>query len=290
MFLAVSHETRYQYTAPVWLEPHVLHLRPPAGPFQTIHQFRIEIDPLPVLLTEGLDAEGNPMHLACFSGPADHLTVRSKLVAETRLENPFGYLIYPFGAVRVPFRYPGPTGAVLQPFLQVGAGQQAVKQYAMAMAAEVEYDTLAFLNLIIRRIYQDFEYQYREFGQPGQPAETLARKKGACRDFSLLMMEMCRSLGLAARFVSGYLLGNPHKEQYLHAWVEVYLPGGGWRGYDPTQGEVAADRHVVLAASAVPEIVSPVNGIYRGTAGSSLETIVSVTETTFLTQQQMLTG
>jgi transglutaminase-like putative cysteine protease len=163
-----------------------------------------------------------------------------------------------------------------------------VRDYARELAAEVQYDTLAFLETVTRRIFSEFAYEYRELGAPMAPAETLAGKKGACRDFSLLMMEMCRSLGLASRFVSGYLLGNPHKEQFLHAWVEVYVPGGGWRGYDPTQGELVSNRHVALAASAVPALTTPVLGIFRGASTSQLFTTVTVTQGAMLMQRQAM--
>jgi transglutaminase-like putative cysteine protease len=288
MLLSVTHEVRYQYAGPVWLEPHVLHLRPATTPFQAIHNFQLEIDPLPVLLSEGIDAEGNPMHVAGFSGTTQSLILRSSFQAECPLNNPFGYIVYPFEAVRVPFLYPEPLKPVLQPYLGAAPGQGPVRDYARQLAAAVQYDTLTFLETVTRRIFSDFTYEYREFGAPFSPAETLDRKKGACRDFSLLMMEMCRSLGLATRFVSGYLLGNPHKEQFLHAWVEVYVPGGGWRGYDPTQGELVSNRHVALAASAVPALVTPVLGIFRGASGSKLSAAVTVSQSSMLMQRQVM--
>jgi transglutaminase-like putative cysteine protease len=288
MLLSVTHETRYDYTGPVWLEPHTLHLCPPTTTFQTIHDFRLEIDPLPILVSPGVGVEGNPVHLAGFSGTTQSLAIRSSFLADCHLENPFSYLVYPFEATRIPFLYPEPLKPVLHPFMGSTPGQTTVREYARQLAGEVQYDTLAFLELVSRRIFADFAYEYREFGQPLTPAETLAQKKGACRDFSLLMMEMCRSLGLATRFVSGYLLGNPHKEQYLHAWVEVYVPGGGWRGYDPTQGEIVSNRHAVLAASAIPANATPVQGIFRGTATSRLTTTVSVSQSTMLSQSQTM--
>ena len=288
MLLTVTHEILYQYAGPVWLEPHTLHLRPVTTPFQVIHDFRLEIDPLPVLLSEGLDAESNPIHVAGFSGTTQSLTIRSSFHAECRLDNPFGYIVYPFEAVRVPFLYPEPLKPVLQPCLAAAPGQGPVREYARQLAAAVQYDTLAFLETVTGRIFSDFAYEYREFGAPFSPAETLALKKGACRDFSLLMMEMCRSLGLASRFVSGYLLGNPHKEQYLHAWVEVYVPGGGWRGYDPTQGELVSNRHVALAASAVPALTTPVLGVFRGASTSQLSATVTVSQGSMLMQRQVM--
>ena len=112
----------------------------------------------------------------------------------------------------------------------------------------------------------------RDHGAPLPPSITFQKKRGACRDLVLLFMAVCRRFGLASRFVSGYQEGDPDMEQrHLHAWAEVYIPGGGWRGYDPSHGLVVADRHIALAASYAPEGTAPVKGSFRGT-GVSAET------------------
>ena len=109
----------------------------------------------------------------------------------------------------------------------------------------------------------------------------MVNRKGSCRDYAVLFSALCRALGLATRFVSGYYVGVapvdvPNQTHHLHAWVEVYLPGGGWRGYDPTQHEVVAGNHIPLAASCLPEEITPVFGSYRGSATSELITKVSI--------------
>lgn len=103
-----------------------------------------------------------------------------------------------------------------------------------------------------------------------EPEETLSRMKGTCRDFVVLFAEACRSLGFAARFVSGYTQGDlDNAENYLHAWAEVYLPGGGWRGYDPTLGLAVADQHIALTSGASPLQAAPVSGSFRGTEATA---------------------
>jgi transglutaminase-like putative cysteine protease len=129
------------------------------------------------------------------------------------------------------------------------------------------------------RIHRGFHHIGRLDGAPMSPGETLAGRRGACRDTAMLYVAACRSQGLAARFVSGYSMHHPEEvtEHELHAWVEVYVPGGGWRPYDPSLGLAVADGHVTLAAAPDHELAAPVSGSYRGTGvGSQMDYAVSV--------------
>jgi transglutaminase-like putative cysteine protease len=129
-----------------------------------------------------------------------------------------------------------------------------------------------------QRIYDLVKVVIREDGEAYAPDETLRRREGACRDLAWLFVACCREAGLAARFVSGYQAGDPDtKDRYLHAWAEVYLPGGGWSGFDPTLGLAVADQHVVIAAAATPAGAAPVCGSFRGTgATAQMKTTISV--------------
>jgi len=131
--------------------------------------------------------------------------------------------------------------------------------------------TFTLLDRMNREIAGRLLYQLREEQGVQPPALTLARSSGSCRDFAALFMEACRQLGMACRFVSGYLFtfdtdaGNAS----THAWAEVYLPGAGWKGFDPTSGEVTGNRHIAVAVARHPEAVPPVAGSYRGPPGES---------------------
>ncbi len=110
-----------------------------------------------------------------------------------------------------------------------------------------------------------FQKLVREEGLPKRPSETLASQEGACRDLTVLYLDLCRWQGLAARFVSGYWRGGKASERrYLHAWAEVYLPGAGWRGFDPSSGLAVGDDHIAVAASPDPDGAAPVFGTYGG--------------------------
>jgi transglutaminase-like putative cysteine protease len=150
------------------------------------------------------------------------------------------------------------------------ASNGPVAEFAATIAAGVNGQILPFLSELSRRIHQEIDMPIREVGQPLPAEQTLREKRGACRDASVLFMECCRSQGIAARFVSGYQEGdNEAERRYMHAWAEVYLPGGGWRGYDPTHGLAIADRHIAVAASARPEMAAPTRGTFRGTGAAS---------------------
>jgi transglutaminase-like putative cysteine protease len=145
-------------------------------------------------------------------------------------------------------------------------------QLAQDIAKAVEYNPVMFLSELNQRIYCTCKYYVRETGAPLPPGITWSQQAGSCRDLAVLFMAACRAVGLACRFVSGYQEGDPDTpERDLHAWAEVYLPGAGWRGYDPTQGLVTSDRHIPLVASAWPGQAAPVSGVRSGGARSVLK-------------------
>ena len=135
-----------------------------------------------------------------------------------------------------------------------------------------------FLAVLNGRISSGYEVTVREEGDPLPAEETLKSAKAACRDLAMLFIECCRILGIATRFVSGYQQGDQVSDRRdMHAWAEVYLPGGGWRGYDPTYGLAVADRHIAVAASATPRLAGPLSGSFRGSGvTSTMETKISL--------------
>ncbi|MCG6938671.1 MAG: transglutaminase family protein [Gammaproteobacteria bacterium] len=145
-----------------------------------------------------------------------------------------------------------------------------VTAFAAELSLAVNRDTLLFLNDLNRQLYADFSHMHRDTGAPQSPAHTLNSRRGACRDLAVLFVDCCRSEGIAARFASGYQKGDQQSERrHLHAWPEVYLPGAGWRGFDPTHGEAIADTHVTIAAAAHPRDTMPVIGGFKGQGATS---------------------
>ena len=269
MLFKITHTTTYTFSRPAFLEPHTIRLQPRCDSSQRLIRFDQEIEPRPAGLSKCLDIEGNSGVHVWFDGLTESLRIMTRCEVETCRENPFDYLVDP-AASRLPVEYPDDLRPSLAPYCSRRSADESVTQLAGTIAEEVDKQTLPFLAALNRRISRMCEVTIREEGEPQAPGVTLAQRHGACRDLAALFMDACRALGLGARFVSGYQEGDPDQERrHLHAWAEVYMPGGGWRGYDPTHGLAVADRHVALAAGVHHSLAAPITGTFRGTGVSS---------------------
>ncbi len=190
--------------------------------------------------------------------------------------NPFHFIYFPFGTEMLPFKYPDKELILLQPYLTDEGVTTLIDQFARQLAAEVGWKTTDFLTRISAHIRDNFVYEKRLEGVANSPETTLVSRRGTCRDYAVLMIAACKALGLAARFVSGYCYGSELQAHELHAWVEVYLPGAGWRGFDPTEGRIVDFHYIALASSAQAELINPILGGFRGTAVSSLNAFVTI--------------
>ena len=162
-------------------------------------------------------------------------------------------------------------------YVEVTAGiGETVRGFAAEAAQASGGKTLEFLTVLNQSISRDFTYVTRDMGAPRPPEVTLAAREGSCRDFAVLFAAACRAAGLAARFVSGYNAGAERPEADMHAWAEVYIEGGGWRGYDPSSGLAVSTGHVAVAAAAEPALAAPVTGTFRGPAQARLTYSISV--------------
>ncbi len=269
MRFRVVHTTTYSYSDAVFLEPHTIRLRPRSDPAQRELAYRLAVEPAPARLSHALDSEGNSVACVWFEGATPRLEIVSRLEVETLRGNPFDFL-WLNGAHRLGFRYAQEDA--LARFLRADATRLEPAAWALARSGG---ETPAFLTRLNERMHEAMRIVERERGKPYAPAETLRRGEGACRDLAVLFCACCREAGLAARFVSGYHAVDPAdagenggRERRLHAWAEVYLPGGGWRGFDPTTGLAAAERHIALAAAAQPADAAPVTGAFRKTGAA----------------------
>jgi len=260
----VRHSTTYRYSKPVFLEPHAIRLRPRSDPAQREISSSLIIEPKPVRLSWVLDGEGNSVAYAWFEGLTETLDITSACEAETFRNNTFDFL-WIDQSDRLGFKYQ--EALALERFLSPDPAPQTLTREVQASAGGSTADFLGALNL---RIHQSIKVVIREEGDARSPAETLRLGEGACRDLTVLFVACCREVGLAARFVSGYQAGDPDSaDRYLHAWAEVYLPGGGWRGFDPTLGLAVADQHVAVASAPSSTGAAPVSGSFRGTGASA---------------------
>lgn len=270
----ISHTTTYQYSQPIKLAAHTVRLCPRSDGSQKLKQFAVDIFPQPDKIADILDIEGNTCLCLWFPDEAiTELKIHTEADVETLRTNAFDYLSEPW-AIAAPIDYPTSLLAHLTPYLRPALAtcpSPQVVEFAQELLHEVQGNVGLFLSQLTQTIYQQFQYFHRPVGHPVSGSITLAQKSGSCRDFAVLYMEACQAVGLAARFVSGYQEGDEDQDsRELHAWPEVYIPGGGWRGFDPTHGLAVCDRHVPLAAAAHPANAAPVSGTLKpGFAASS---------------------
>ncbi len=279
--LKILHRTYYNFPGPVLLQPHRLLLRPREGPTLHIETSTLNITPA-AQLHWLRDAYDNSVAVGTFAEPTSQLAVVSECVVQQFDENPLDFLVAD-SAVNFPFEYDADSVEILRPYLhsppksELAALTAWVDRY---WHAGEQVQTYTLLARLCTGIHQSMAYQVRE--QPGvqTAGETLERQIGSCRDFAHLFMQAARLLGLAARFVSGYLYAPlaDGSSGATHAWAEVYIPGAGWKGFDPTSGELAGSRHIAVAVARLPESVSPVTGAYVGPAGADLSVGVWVSE------------
>jgi transglutaminase-like putative cysteine protease len=267
--LQIDHVTEYRFGSAVTLLPHRLLLRPREN-----HGLRIASSSLSIMPAHRMrwqrDALDNSVTVATFTEGASLLRIASQVIIEHYDEAPLDFVVEEY-AVRHPFAYRAAESAELLPLLAPAWPNDSavVDQWLRGLGLGLgSMETFTLLDLLNRSIWRDLRYEMRE--EPGvqSPAQTLARGAGSCRDYAALFLDACRHLGLASRFVSGYhtSYANEAGDGSTHAWAEVYLPGPGWKGFDPTAGLVTGSEHIAVAVARHPETVPPIAGSYIGPA------------------------
>lgn len=279
--IQIKHTTAYRYEEKVSLLPHTLHLRPREGHDLRLESSRLDIN-IPFDIRWQRDVYGNSVAMVSFPQPATELVVASEVVVEHYEEQPLDFHLAD-NAQHYPFHYDPMEQIDLTPYqLSIFPQDYRVLQEWISGICGTggPLDTVDLLARINNRIVAELDYRVRE--EPGvqSPADTLARGNGSCRDFATLFIEICRSCGLAGRFISGYLLNEEAVDMpaTTHAWSEIYLPGAGWRGFDSTSGLVVGGDHIAVAVHRHPEAIPPVAGSFLGTINAKprLEVTVQV--------------
>ncbi len=283
MKLRIQHRTTYRYAEKVLFGPHRIMLRPREGHDIQIEQSVLEIAPAHRIHWIR-DTYGNSIAVVNFTESSSKLMIYSVLLLTHFGVNPFDFCIEQ-EATQYPFAYDLEASLELSALIQVvyPSDAQRVRQWlGQFWRVGQTIDTLTLLQQVNGAISRTFRYQARNAHGVQSPAATLQKNSGSCRDFATLFIESCRCLGLAARFVSGYTLGGTTTGlgASTHAWAEVYLPGGGWKGFDPTLGLLTTSHHVPVAVSRHSEHAMPVTGSFvgPGTAFLGIEVDVRVEE------------
>src|SRR5258706_10855820 len=272
--VALTHETTYSFDRPVNLSPHEIRLRAAPHCRTPINSYSLTVQPKNFINWQQ-DPFGNWLARLVFPDKATELKVTVDLVADMTVINPFDFFVEKYDET-FPFGYPDALLKELQPFLETEAPGPLLSNWLSAFRREVLTGKLAIVDMLVAansRLQCDIGYIVRM--EPGIQVceETLALRRGSCRDSAWLLVQIFRYLRLAARFASGYLvqltadvktLDGPHGPARdftdLHAWTEVYIPGAGWVGLDPTSGLFAGEGHIPLACTAAPSSAAPVIG------------------------------
>jgi len=269
--VALNHVTHYRYDRLVALGPQLVRLRPAPHCRTRILAYSLKVTPAKHFINWQQDPESNYLARFVFPEKTDELRIEVDLVAEMAVLNPFDFFLEPY-AENCPFEYQGADKRDLAPYLVMFRGEPTFKKYLKGIPRQKKR-TIDFLVELNLRLAHDIKYLIRM--EPGvqTPEQTLLKASGSCRDSAWLLVQLMRHLGLAARFVSGYLIqltadmksldGPPGPEKDftdLHAWCEVYLPGAGWIGLDPTSGLLAGEGHIPLACTPEPIAAAPVTG------------------------------
>jgi len=259
MRFVVHHFTHYEYSLPVSLGEHTVRLLP-QGQNLALLAHEVTVDPLPATRVTKTDAHGNQVLCLTFATTTTSFRIDSRFEAVTT-------------AISLP------TAADLPPLPWLGAAASSVHpevaSFAHRLAAETGYQALSFLDRLCEELYRKMDRQVRLEGDAQSAVQTLSSLRGACRDITVLFMDCCSCLGFVVQFVSGYQSAaeTPDGQRYLHAWPEVFLPGIGFCGYDPTHGLTVSDGHIRLCAAPAQSATMPVEGGFSFVGSSVSSTL-----------------
>ena len=266
--IALNHRTSYRYEKAISLGPQVIQLRPALHCRTPILSYSLVVAPSDHLLNWQLDPHNNRLARLLFPEKTSEFLVHVSLVADLTPINPFDFLIEP-GVDQYPFAYAPELAKDLEPFRSAESTGPLLKSF-LAIFARKRDGTVNLLLNLTRKIRDEISYLTRMEHGVQTCEETLERRSGSCRDSAWLLVESLRNLGIAARFVSGYLIqlaaeegsidGPKEDGAELHAWAEAFLPGAGWIGLDPTSGMLAAEGHIPLVCTPNAAQAAPIRG------------------------------
>jgi transglutaminase-like putative cysteine protease len=275
--IRITHITEYHYHVPVTFGTHRALLRPREGHDLHIDSARLEVEP-----NAGVrwfrDVYGNSIAILTFTKPAAKLRLFSEMNVDLYDDVPIDCVVDP-AAESYPFQYDASEQVEIFQYRLPSYPHDgpAVQRWLLDLYRPGQLiSTNDLLTNLNTRIFEAFRYVRREEAGVQIPCETIALGTGSCRDYAVFMMEAARHWGFAARFVTGYIQMGAGQHGATHAWTEIYIPGAGWRGFDPTNNKLAGNEHIAVAVAREQDKASPLSGTFDGPSNAWKHMDVSV--------------
>ncbi len=267
MKIKYTHNLEYSYEESVQLGEHRLCIKPRSHGFQRLINFDLNISPNPKILYPLLAASGEEINRITFEGYTNNLSIKAFSEVET-LKHPDIFdgvkerdLTLPFCRSIINRDLQG----ALEGWMPNGQHDPSAVELAQEALAGISNNALSFIYQLIEIIQDRVKYTKRHTGPAWPASRTLRERVGSCRDLAMLMVEACRSVGIPSRFVSGYHFEDPLPNEFdLHAWAELYIPGAGWRGFDPSGKGLIDERYLTLVSSSKSNLTAVITGNFRG--------------------------
>jgi len=262
----IIHTLVYTYELPVSLEEHLICLKPRSNSFQELSKFDLQIIPSSNYIFPFLSENGDDIFKVTFTGYTNSLTIKAESDIETKI-HPDLYKFKNEYDLSLPLKIESNNSLIgfIKGWFPNGQHDPAAIKIAQEALVGINNNVLDFLYQLIELIKDRVKYTPRHIGPAWTSGRTLSERVGSCRDLAILLMETCRCVGIPSRFVSGYqFMEQPPDKYELHAWTEVFIPGFGWRGFDPSGPGLVNHNYIALASSSKSELVAPVRGSFVG--------------------------
>ncbi len=267
--IRITHVTEYHYHLPVTFGPHCALLRPREGHDLHIDSSRLKIEPN-ANVRWLRDIYGNSIAMITFTEPGQKLRLFSEVNVDLYDDTPIDCIIDPI-AQSYPFQYDATEQVEVISYRLSSYPHDgpAIQAWLLDLYRPGQLiSTSELLNNLNTHIFKSFQYRHREEAGVQLPCRTIALGTGSCRDFAVFMMEAARHWGFASRFVTGYIQMEDGQHGATHAWTEIYIPGAGWRGFDPTNNKPAGNEHVSVAVAREHHKACPLSGTWEGPQGA----------------------
>ena len=275
MILYISHQTTYTYSEKVVPGMHYKHFHPQNRPYLKVRDFHLEVQPNPSLLSARLVPENNVYHQVWMNQEVHKLHITASAVLDVKTFNPFDFIV-DINGPHSSAEYLRQNQEYFRPFIEEMELPERMQDFSREVA---DNNPVSFCSNLAREIHESWIHELRPEHGILTPVECYDRKAGSCRDLTRMAIAILRNQGFPCRYVGGYCFVPQLEDGHeLHAWLEIYLPGSGWLGVDPSLGLLTSEHHIPVASSFEPSRTLPVQGFYHGDASSEMTAKITISK------------